>query len=154
MEQIKQQDAAAYHWLRDTEPLEHWARFKFDQTLKCLDNTNNFVESFNHAILNFRGKPIFTMLEDIKKLVGGRFVKRFEKAQSWEGKVVPYVEKQLKLIEGESRNCSSIIHAGRGEFDVTEGKTNFTVRLGDTFCVTSPLANHDCINLQRKRLLF
>jgi len=73
------------------------------------------------------------MLEDIRKLVGGRFVKRFEKAQSWEGKVVPYVEKQLKLIEGESRNCSSIIHAG-GEFDVTEGKTNFTVRLGDRFC--------------------
>ena len=134
MEQIKQQDAVAYHWLRDTASLEHWARFKFDQTLKCPDNTNNFVEGFNHAILNFRGKPVSTMLEDIRKLVGGRFVKRFEKAQSWEGKVVPYVDKQLKLIEGESRNCSSIIHAGRGEFDVTEGKTNFTVRLSDRFC--------------------
>ncbi|KAJ8431093.1 hypothetical protein Cgig2_007509 [Carnegiea gigantea] len=88
MEQIKQKEAAAYRWLRDTEPLEHWARFKFDQTLKCPDNTNNFVENFNHAILNFRGKPVFTMLEDIRKLVGGRFVKKFEKAQSWEGKII------------------------------------------------------------------
>ncbi|KAJ8421081.1 hypothetical protein Cgig2_025042 [Carnegiea gigantea] len=71
MEQIKEKDAPAYHWLKDTEPLGHWARFKFDHTLKSTDNTNNFVESFNHAILNFRGKPILTMLEDITKLIGG-----------------------------------------------------------------------------------
>jgi len=64
------------------------------------------------------------MLDVIRKPVGGRFVKRFEKAQSWEGKVVPYVEKKLKLIEQESRNCSNIIHATRREFDVTEGKPN------------------------------
>jgi len=101
--------------------------------------------------MNFRGKPVFTMLEDIRKLVGGRFIKRFEKAQSWEGKVVPCVEKQLKLIKGKSRNCSSIIHAGKGEFDVTEGefdvtegKTNFIVRLGDRFC--------DCQSWQISRI--
>ena len=68
-------------------------RFKFDQTLKCPDNTNNFVESFNHAILNFRGKPVFTMLEDIRKLMEGWFVTRFKKTQSCEGKVIPSVEK-------------------------------------------------------------
>ncbi|KAJ8437087.1 hypothetical protein Cgig2_016441 [Carnegiea gigantea] len=106
-----------------------WARFKFDQTLKYADNTNNFDQSFNHVILNFRGKPIFTMSEVIRKLVGGRFVKRFKKTQSWEVKVVHYVEKKLNLIE-----CSSIIHAGRVELDVTKGETNFTIKLSDTFC--------------------
>ncbi|KAJ8441463.1 hypothetical protein Cgig2_008724 [Carnegiea gigantea] len=104
-----------------------YARFKFDHTLKYPDNTNNSVESFNHTILNFRGKTILKMLDIIRKLVGGRFVKRFETAQSWEGKVVPHVEKKFKFIERESRNYSNIIHARRREFDVTKGKTNFII---------------------------
>ena len=81
MEKIKEKDHRAYHWLRDNEKLELWARFKFDTNLKCDDNTNNFVESFNHAIVKFRGLPILTMLEKIRKLIGSRFVKRFEKLQ-------------------------------------------------------------------------
>ena len=43
------------------------------------------------------------------------------------------MEKKLNLTEGESRNYSSIIHAGRMELDVTKGETNFTVKLSDTF---------------------
>ena len=34
----------------------------------------------------------------------------------------------------ESRNCKNLTHAGQGEFDVTEGHTNFTVRLQDGHC--------------------
>ncbi|KAJ8426924.1 hypothetical protein Cgig2_010442 [Carnegiea gigantea] len=45
MDKIKQKEPVAYQWLRDNEPLEHWARFKFDANLKSTDNTNNFVES-------------------------------------------------------------------------------------------------------------
>jgi len=40
--------------------------------------TNNFVESFNNAIVKYRGKPTYTMLEDIRKLIGARFDKRFQ----------------------------------------------------------------------------
>ncbi|KAJ8430019.1 hypothetical protein Cgig2_008458 [Carnegiea gigantea] len=69
---IREKDPGVYHWLRDNEKLELWARFKFDTNLKCDDNTNNFVESFNHAIVRFRGLPILTMLEEIRKLIGSR----------------------------------------------------------------------------------
>jgi len=134
MEKIRDKDPGAYHWLRDNEKLELWARFKFDPTLKCDDNTNNFVESFNHAILKFRGLPILTMLEEIRKLIGSRFVTRFDKSQRWNGKLVPYVHKKLMHIEMESRNCTNLIHAGQEECDVIEGHTNFTVRLKDKFC--------------------
>ena len=75
---IKEKDTFAFNWLRDNEPFEHWARFKFDQTLKVDDNTNNFVESFNNAIVKHRGKPTYTMLEEIRKLIGARFDKRFQ----------------------------------------------------------------------------
>jgi len=80
MEKNRDQDPGAYHWPRDNEKLELWARFQFDPTLKCDDNTNNFVDSFNHAILNFRGLPILTMLKEIRKLIGSRFVTRFDKS--------------------------------------------------------------------------
>jgi len=41
MEKIKEKDASAYHWLKNNEPLEHWARIKFEPTLKSDENTNN-----------------------------------------------------------------------------------------------------------------
>ncbi|KAJ8434032.1 hypothetical protein Cgig2_001225 [Carnegiea gigantea] len=46
------------------------------KTLKVDDNTNNFVESFNNAIVKHRGKPTYTILEEIRKLIGARFDKR------------------------------------------------------------------------------
>jgi len=55
-------------------------------------------------------------------------------ASSWDNKVTPHVEKKLRMIEVDSRNYSNIVPAGRGEFDVLEGSTNFTVRLTDHFC--------------------
>ena len=79
--------------MRNTKPLEQRARFKFDQVLKCDDHTNGFVETFNHPILNFSCKPIYTMLEDISKLVEeGLF--RFEREQSWEDKAILLMEKK------------------------------------------------------------
>jgi len=48
-----------------------------DQTLKVDDNTNNFVESFNNAIVKHRGKPTYTMLEEIRKLKGLDLIRGF-----------------------------------------------------------------------------
>jgi len=51
------------------------------------------VKSFNNAIVKYRGTPLYTMLEEIRKIVGSRFDKRFQLASSWESKVTPYVKK-------------------------------------------------------------
>jgi len=133
MDNIKDKDISTFYWIRDNKPLEHWARFKFDQTLKVDDNTNNFVESFNNAIVKHRGKPTYTMLEEIRKLIGARFDKRFQIAADWDGKVTPFVEEKLKKVELESRNCCNLVPTGRGEFDVREGSINFTVKLADHY---------------------
>ncbi|KAJ8443094.1 hypothetical protein Cgig2_030862 [Carnegiea gigantea] len=87
------------------------------RALKSDDNTNNFVESFNNAILKHRGKPVYNMLEEIRKIVGSRFDRRFQLAASWDGKVTSYVEKKLRMIEIEARKCRNIVPIGRGEFD-------------------------------------
>ncbi|KAJ8448871.1 hypothetical protein Cgig2_030727 [Carnegiea gigantea] len=98
MEKIREKDPAAHHRLRDKK-LQLWARFKFDTSLKCDDNTNNFVESFNHAIVKFRNLPILAMLEKIGKLIGSRFVMRFEKSQKWNGKLVPCILGMKQQLE-------------------------------------------------------
>jgi len=46
--------------------------------------------------------------------MGGRFVKRFERKQSRKGELMPFTEKKLRLIEGETRNCRRIIHPRQG----------------------------------------
>lgn len=47
--------------------------------------------------------------------------------------MVPKVEKKLKELEEDSRDCS-LIHTGKGEFDVKEGMTNFCVSLTMRTC--------------------
>ncbi|KAJ8419543.1 hypothetical protein Cgig2_033910 [Carnegiea gigantea] len=104
------------------------------KTLKLDGNTNNFVESFNNAIVKRRGKLIYTMLEEIRKLIRARFDKRFQMLADWDGNVTPFVEKKLKQLELEYRNYNNLVLAGRREFDVREGSINFTVNLGDHYC--------------------
>jgi len=54
------------------------------------------------------------MLEEIRKLIGARFDKRFQMSADWEGKVTPFVEKKLKKLELESRNCYNSMPTGKG----------------------------------------
>jgi len=42
------------------------------------------------------------MLEEIRKLIGARFDKRFQMSSNWDGKVTPFVKKKSKLLELES----------------------------------------------------
>ena len=44
------------------------------------------------------------------------------------------MEKKLKQLELESKNCNNLVPVGRGEFDVREVSTNFTMKLGDQYC--------------------
>ncbi|VFQ62669.1 unnamed protein product [Cuscuta campestris] len=134
MEKIKEEDVEAYDWLMDNEPHEHWARHKFDPALKCDDNTNNFVESFNKAIISHRAKPTLQMLEEIRKLIGNRFEKKFDLGRSWCTTITPYVDNKLRVLAMEYRVCSEVVGAGRGECDVVDGNTNLTVRLRDHHC--------------------
>ena len=55
-------------------------------------------------------------------------------AASWDGKVTPYIEKKLRTIEIDAKNCSNVAPVGRGEFDILECNTNFTVKLRDHYC--------------------
>jgi len=82
--------------------------------------------------MSFSVKSIYTMLEDIRKLTGGRFVRRYERGQGCEGKLVPHVFKRLMHIEMDNRNYNNLMYARR-EFDVLKGQINFIIILRDKF---------------------
>jgi len=132
MEAIKRESKRAYEWLMD-EPVEHWARYTFDPEVKCPDNTTNFVESFNGKIEKFRYKPIFTLLEAVRRKFMKTIADRGSIAKQWKGKVVPRVKILLQKIAKESRACR-LTPAGRGIYEVIEGATQFTVDINTHCC--------------------
>jgi len=104
MEAIKKESMGAYEWLMG-EPVEHWARYTFPISLKCLDNTTSFVESFNGKIKLFRYKSIFIPLEEIRRKFMKTIANRFNVAKTWVGHVVPRVKVMQTKTELESRSC-------------------------------------------------
>ncbi|KAJ8448500.1 hypothetical protein Cgig2_012144 [Carnegiea gigantea] len=92
MDAIKRESKKAYEWLVD-EPIEHWARFTFDSEVKCPDNTTNFVESFNGKIKKYRRKPMFTMLEAVRRKFVQTITNRAKLANQWKGKILKGIDK-------------------------------------------------------------
>jgi len=62
--------------------LEQWARHKFNHSLKCPDNITNFVESLNERIEMLRHKPMFTLLEEIRRKFMKIIAIRFDLSQN------------------------------------------------------------------------
>ncbi|GFY87982.1 hypothetical protein Acr_05g0016210 [Actinidia rufa] len=70
MDEIKQVSPET-HALLVKFPIAEWARHTFDPSVKSDHITSNLVESFNNWVGNARGKPILTMIENIRcKLMG------------------------------------------------------------------------------------
>ena len=113
--------------------LEQWARHKFDHSLKCPDNTTNLVESFNDRIKKLRHKPMFTLLEEIRRKIIETIATRFDLPQNQNGKVCPKIQRKLVKLEVDSRTCHVTL-VGRGEYEVIAGRTTFTVNLNTHQC--------------------
>jgi len=81
MEAIKKGSLGAYEWLMG-EPVELWARYAFPISIKCPDNTTNFVESFNGKIELFKYKSIFIILDEIRRNFMKTIANRFNAAKT------------------------------------------------------------------------
>ncbi|KAJ8446525.1 hypothetical protein Cgig2_027487 [Carnegiea gigantea] len=79
MQKIHKVSDKAYCWLME-EPLEHWAKYKFDPVIKIPNNTTNYMESFNGKIERFINKPIMTLLEEIRNKWMSNLARRAELA--------------------------------------------------------------------------
>lgn len=70
----------ASQYLQETYPPAEWCQAFFNRIIKCDVVDNNMCETFNGVILEARGKPIITMLEDIRLYMMRRFGVLFSKS--------------------------------------------------------------------------
>ncbi|GJY80181.1 hypothetical protein Tco_0492932 [Tanacetum coccineum] len=81
LSEIKSLDVEAYNWLVKRNP-NTWCRAYFEMDRCTSAFENGISESFNSRILSARGKPIITMLEDIRIYLMQRAMKK--KQRNWQ----------------------------------------------------------------------
>jgi hypothetical protein len=102
MEKVKVKSEKAWAYL-DKWPKEAWTKAYFSEAVKCDNICNNACECFNAKILKYRGKPILTMLEEIRCYIMRTMANNKMKLRYHEGALPPM---QKSKLEKEKRECN------------------------------------------------
>ena len=102
METIKVINPLVYNYLVERNP-NTWSRAFFEMDRRCAAFENGISESFNKAILVPRGKPIITMLEEIRLYIMQRLFEMNKLAFSLEDSITPSIRKRLELLKNKQR---------------------------------------------------
>ncbi|XP_019153866.1 PREDICTED: uncharacterized protein LOC109150412 [Ipomoea nil] len=102
MEELKLENPKAFEWLSARDP-KHYSRAFFSTFPKSDLLLNNLCESWNSCILNFRDKPIQTMVDKIRLYLMIMMQKNRDKMSCHPFKVCPKIQKILE--EGKERCC-------------------------------------------------
>ncbi|XP_043697286.1 uncharacterized protein LOC122648089 [Telopea speciosissima] len=132
MQKILLCDKEAHDWLMRSHP-STWSRHAFDFSCKSDHITNKMIESFNNWIGDVRSKPILSLIDEIRVKLMRRFYKRYSHAMKQEGIVTPSVQKIIRSINEQARDCNPM-QASDYEFEVLEGRTQFVVHLQNRTC--------------------
>nr|GEX42070.1 hypothetical protein [Tanacetum cinerariifolium] len=109
MEEIKALDENDYTWLVDHDP-NTWCRAYFEVDRSCATFKNGIYGSFNSKILSARGKPIITMLEDIRVYIMQRVWFLNMTAMELNDSITPFARGHLEFMKIRQRKwvvCAS-----------------------------------------------
>nr|POF21006.1 hypothetical protein CFP56_59200 [Quercus suber] len=132
MNEMKDIDEGAYFWLKG-HTTTIWARHMFKGDGLSDTVLNNMCESFNSRIIKFRGKPIISMLEDIRLYLMNRSQQNRLSILKVESELCPKVCKRLhreKMSSSKWLACWS----SNTKFEVKNGLQSFIVDLEKRTC--------------------
>ncbi|XP_052724073.1 uncharacterized protein LOC108346627 [Vigna angularis] len=95
MREIKYVNPDAFKHLLAISP-RYWSRSRFTGKAGCDTLVNNMSEAFNSVIVHARGKPIITMMEDIRIYIMKRWAANRQKITTFEGCLCPKVKKRFE----------------------------------------------------------
>ncbi|GJW58169.1 hypothetical protein Tco_0104900 [Tanacetum coccineum] len=104
MDEIRRLDLEAYAYLMGREPVS-WCRAFFQPVVKCASFENGISESFNSRLVTARGKPIITMLEDIRVYVMQRNWAISKQASDLDDNIRPSIRKKLNILKKQQKSC-------------------------------------------------
>ncbi|XP_022635276.1 uncharacterized protein LOC111241469 [Vigna radiata var. radiata] len=93
----------AYKYLIAISP-RYWSRSRFTAQASCDSLDNNISEGFNSVLIPARGKPIVTLLEDIRLYLMKRWATNRTKVAGMDFNVCPKIKKRLSKECQLSRN--------------------------------------------------
>nr|GEX22300.1 hypothetical protein [Tanacetum cinerariifolium] len=102
MEEIKALDENAYTWLVDHD-LNTWSKAYFEVDRSCAAFENGISQSFNSKILSARGKPIITMLEDIRVYIMQRVWFLNKTTMELNDSITPFARRHLEFMKIKQR---------------------------------------------------
>lgn len=132
MQLITNMDKEAHKWLVDHDP-NSWCRAFFETDRACPAFENGVSESYHSAILFARGKPIITMLEDIRVYLMQRLVAMAEKARDLDDVITPSIRKQIEIMKKFQRHWV-VYPSGFKEFEVRKMDESYGVHLEKKEC--------------------
>ncbi|WVZ24820.1 hypothetical protein V8G54_003364 [Vigna mungo] len=92
MRQMKEVNIDAFKYLIQISPRQ----VNFTGIPSCDTLVNNISEGFNSVILDARGKPIISMLEEIRMYLMNRWTSNRKKVSKFEGIICPKIKKRLQ----------------------------------------------------------
>ncbi|KAL3508181.1 hypothetical protein ACH5RR_033563 [Cinchona calisaya] len=125
-------DRDAHKWLSEIPP-NLWARCFFSTRTKCDLLSNNISECFNKYINNARDEPIYTMFEEIRRMI----MCRYQEKREWVAKVNADI--CLKMHDIVEQNKSKSIEydahkAAEGLWEIATLSGNHVVSFSSSSC--------------------
>ncbi|XP_038680322.1 uncharacterized protein LOC119981316 [Tripterygium wilfordii] len=135
IEKMRNLNEAAYIWLHDITP-NVWCKAFFMTHSKNDAILNNMSESYNAKILEYRDKPIITLLEELRLEAMNRHVKLRRKMSRYHGRIVPKVAAKLEIERASSAYWTAHWPGDNDHsvFQVTKRPDQFVVNLRDRSC--------------------
>ncbi|XP_065623857.1 uncharacterized protein LOC136065100 [Quercus suber] len=135
MGKIKKLNIKAWEWLVGKEP-RFWTRAAFRRYPRCDALTNNGCENFNSQILEFRDKPIITMLEEIRLHLMAYYIKKKEKIARYHGPICPRIQNKLEIEKINSTNCVPVWcgDSNESKFEVSKLPEKYVVDIKQHTC--------------------
>ncbi|GKD75108.1 hypothetical protein Tco_1333390, partial [Tanacetum coccineum] len=146
MEEIRQLDQEAYNYLIGRDP-STWSRAFFRTNNYSASFENDISESFNSRILVARGKPIITMLEDIRLYIMQRTWAMSKVASECQDNICPSIRKQLEALK-EKQRLWVVYPSGYHVMEVRKGDEAYGVNLINRTCDCGmwPLSGIPCVH--------
>ncbi|KAK2383489.1 hypothetical protein QL285_070935 [Trifolium repens] len=135
MNRLKAMNEKAWKDMKDVPPAM-WSRSHFKLDTQSDLQVNNMCEAFNRAILEYRDKPIITLLEGIKHYLTKRIGAQKDLMQRYRGNICPIIQQQLEKTKRVANGWSPTWHHDDDYaiFGVTNGTETYIVNLVQKTC--------------------
>lgn len=117
-------------------PPKMWSRPAFSTYPQCDLQVNNICEAFNRAILEYRDKPIISLIEGLKFYLSYRIVKQRDLMLRYRGDICPMIQQKLELAKQEYDGWFPHWNGDTDYslFEVSKGKNKYSVVLANNSC--------------------